>query len=107
MNRNASSFRDRDGFVFEQDGRIRRQVGESYLPTYRRLKDSGFFAELWKKGWLIGHRELPPDPLGADELRLEPEQLPVITYPYEWSFGQLKDAALLTLQLQKSALAAG
>ena len=30
-----------------------------------------------------------------------------ISYPYEWSFGQLKDAALLTLELQERALAKG
>jgi ribosomal protein L11 methylase PrmA len=30
-----------------------------------------------------------------------------ISYPYEWSFGQLRDAALLTLELQERALARG
>jgi hypothetical protein len=30
-----------------------------------------------------------------------------VSYPYEWAFGQLKDAALLTLELQERALARG
>jgi ribosomal protein L11 methylase PrmA len=30
-----------------------------------------------------------------------------ISYPYEWSFGQLKDAALMTLELQERALSRG
>ena len=38
---------------------------------------------------------------------LEPERVPFISYPYEWSFGQLRDAALLTLDLQERALARG
>ena len=33
--------------------------------------------------------------------------MPFISYPYEWSFGQLKDAALATLSIQKRALKAG
>jgi hypothetical protein len=38
---------------------------------------------------------------------LEPEVIPFISYPYEWSFNQLKDAALVTLQIQKMALKYG
>ena len=35
---------------------------------------------------------------------IEPAQLPFVTYPYEWSFSQLKDAALLTLRVHLAAL---
>jgi hypothetical protein len=38
---------------------------------------------------------------------LQPRRLDFISYPYEWSFSQLKDAALLTLELQSRALDAG
>ena len=38
---------------------------------------------------------------------LRPERLPFISYPYEWSFGQLQDAAALTLQIQERALRKG
>ena len=38
---------------------------------------------------------------------LRPRRLDFISYPYEWSFSQLKDAALLTLELQSRALDAG
>ncbi len=38
---------------------------------------------------------------------LRPRELPLISYPYEWCFGQLREAALLTLELQRRALAAG
>ena len=38
---------------------------------------------------------------------LKPENVPFISYPYEWCFSQLKAAALLTLELQRRALARG
>ena len=34
-------------------------------------------------------------------------RVPFISYPYEWSFGALKDAALATLSIQKRALKSG
>jgi len=52
-----------------------------------------------------------PSVLGtASELRwldnqiIKPERVPFITYPYEWCFGELKDAALATLRIQKLAM---
>jgi hypothetical protein len=38
---------------------------------------------------------------------IRPERVPFVSYPFEWSFGQLKDAALLTLRLQKTAMQRG
>jgi hypothetical protein len=38
---------------------------------------------------------------------LRPREIDFIAYPYAWSFGQLKDAALLTLEIQSEALKAG
>jgi ribosomal protein L11 methylase PrmA len=38
---------------------------------------------------------------------LYPRKIPFISYPYEWSFQQLKDAALATLSIQKRALKYG
>jgi hypothetical protein len=35
---------------------------------------------------------------------IQPERVPFISYPYEWSFSQLKDAALATLAIQKRAM---
>ena len=38
---------------------------------------------------------------------LQPEPVRFISYPYEWCFGQLRDAALLTLEIQERALVRG
>jgi ribosomal protein L11 methylase PrmA len=38
---------------------------------------------------------------------IRPERVDFMSYPYEWCFSQLKDAALLTLRLQRTAMAHG
>jgi ribosomal protein L11 methylase PrmA len=97
-----ASFRDPSGFVFRRDGEVLRQVNPAYREHFDRLLGSGLYAALVKDRLLLPHEELPA-PAGAYKL-LRPEQVPFISYPYEWSFGQLKDAALLTLELQMRAL---
>ena len=44
-----------------------------------------------------------PDDVDAYKI-LQPQRIPFISYPYEWSFSQLKDAALATLEIQLRAL---
>jgi hypothetical protein len=107
MQRLGASFRDRDGFVFAHDNTFYRRIAPSYAATYAKLKQCGFYARMQANGWLIPHREVSPGRNGWDDLVLEPEQLPLITHPFEWSFSQLQDAALLTLQIQRAALAEG
>lgn len=71
---------------------------------------SGFWRSAVDAGLLLGHEEVDPRSLpveGEPYKVLRPEPIPFIAYPYEWSFGQLKDAALLTLELQKRALESG
>ena len=100
-----ASFRDPSGFVFRRDGEVLRQVNPVYREHFERLTGSGLYAALAKDRLLLPHEELPA-PAGAYKL-LRPEPVPFISYPYEWSFGQLKDAALLTLDVQMRALAHG
>jgi len=101
----GASFRDPSGFLFSEAGRLLRQVNPVYQSNYDRLVDSGLYAELVKNGLLIPHREVdhPGFTPGAYKV-LEPEIIDFISYPYEWGFSQLKEAALLTLQIQKLAL---
>ena len=102
----SASFRDPSGFLFTRDGVLYRQVNQVYADDYTRLMDSGLYAKLVKTGLLVPHTEsdvLPVDKKLAFKV-LRPEYVPFISYPYEWSFGQLKDAALVTLSIQKRAL---
>lgn len=41
------------------------------------------------------------------DLFILPRQIPVITYPYEWSFTMWQDAALLTLHIAKESIESG
>ena len=101
-----SSFRDPSGFLFEKNGELYRQVTTKYEKQYERLSQSGLYDKLTKQKHLISHQEVDKaGSLRADTYRiLKPELIPFISYPYEWTFGQLKDAALLTLSIQKQAL---
>ncbi len=105
----GASFRDPSGFLFFRDDVLFRQVNQVYAGNYTRLMESGLYGKLVKAGLLVPHTESNTRP--ADEKRsfkiICPERLPFISYPYEWSFGQLKDAALATLSIQKRALKLG
>ncbi len=101
-----ASYRDPSGFIFRADGLYYRQVNRSYHADYEWLFHSGLYKTLTEKGLLISHREIEEDLTGHPERYkvLLPEQLPFISYPDEWSPSQLKDAALLTLQILRISL---
>jgi hypothetical protein len=77
-----------------------------YRDDYDLLMRSGLYQKLLDKGLIIPHREV--DAYGVHPRNcyrvIQPEVVPFISYPYEWSFGQLKAAALATLTIQKIAL---
>src|SRR5512138_1154052 len=108
----TASFRDPSGFLFSRDGVLYRQINRKYEQEYTRLMESGLYDKLVKAGLLIPHVEADQAPAekdaggGAYKI-LQPECVPFISYPYEWSFGQLKDAALATLSIQRRALKQG
>ena len=108
MQQEFSSFRDPSGMIYRQDGRVRRLINQCYRPQYERLMQSGLYQRLVKAGLLVPHVELPELPPNCDARTaykaIEPAQVPMISYPYEWSFGQLKDAALVTLRAHRMAL---
>ena len=105
--RDSASFRDPSGYVYSENGEIFRRINPAYLPSYRKLIGSGLFRHLVKAAMLIPHKELAGQIPESDGLVIRPQRIPMISYPYEWSFGMLKDAALLTLRIHLTALAYG
>ena len=103
------SFRDPSGFVFTSNGTYYRQVNQVFADEYDACVSSGLYEDLIAGGLLVPHRDVGASFAAAPNARtvIEPERIPFISYPYEWSFGQLKDAALLTLDVQDRALARG
>lgn len=106
--RHPASFRDPSGFIFEVDGILYRHVAPVARESYDALMQSGLYETLLGEGLLVAHEELsdPSDSPGAYKL-LRPQRLPFVSYPYEWCFGQLRDAALTTLRVQSLALEHG
>jgi 2-polyprenyl-3-methyl-5-hydroxy-6-metoxy-1,4-benzoquinol methylase len=104
-----ASFKDPSGFIFKANGKYYRQVNKSYAEDYDLLMSSGLYEKLIQKKLLIPHIEVNENLyLSPDWYKtLLPEQLPFISYPYEWSFDELKDAALLTLRILKIAVKQG
>ena len=101
-----ASFRDPSGFVFNHNSSIYRQINTSYRDEYDYLMNSGCYEYLVGNELLISHTEVDMEsPISGEKYKIiRPELIPFISYPYEWSFSQLKHAALITLKIQKKAL---
>ncbi len=98
------SFRDRAGFVFYKNGEVYRQINRLARTDYDLLIDSGLYKYLVDKKYLISHEEVVLEETNDGYKTIKPELVKNISYPYEWSFSQLKDSALLTIKIQKVAL---
>jgi len=106
----AASFRDPSGFIFRNEsGQLLRQVNLQYEPHYVMLQNSGLYDELIADALLVEHSEVALEHAAAPGAFrvLQPVELPFISYPYEWAFSALQDAALLTLDIQKRAINRG
>jgi hypothetical protein len=105
----SSSFRDPAGFLFTDQDILYRQINPSGFEDYFLLLNSGLYEELISSNFLIPHeeqgkydKESPPD-----KIIIKPEPIAFISYPYEWGFSQIKDAALLTLDIQLASIRKG
>ena len=106
----AGSFRDRNGRVFYNNGNVFRGLSAEALKDWKSLSSKKFLPRLIAEKKLI--HTVQVDDLQEFGLYmknrwagiLKHETIPFISYPYEWSFGMLKDAALLQLELLLAAL---
>lgn len=106
------SFRDPDGQVIQTGGRIFRVMSPGALGRMRRLEDCGLLAGLIEDGLLVPSRFVSAGDAGLDagkfgDTVIEHDRIDPILYPYEFSFGMLRDGALLTLEILKRCLDAG
>jgi ribosomal protein L11 methylase PrmA len=101
--RDPGSFRDPKGHVFSRGEEIFRTVHAGGAAGYERARDNGLIQALQTRGWLIPTEEI--DRVTAHSIGLQAKhvlrhpRLPFISYPYEWSFAALKDAAVLHLEV--------
>lgn len=105
----ASSFRDPSGFVFQKNGILYRQVNKVFKDDFDQFIKSGLYDHFANNNWLVAHEEIAENYSGSDDWykTLKPQRIPFISYPYEWSFDMIKDAALLVLQMAREAMRFG
>ncbi|MFC4147813.1 methyltransferase [Micromonospora mangrovi] len=99
------SFRDPGNRVFHRGTEVLRGLDERSAGDWRTLAASDFFRALLADGRVCATEEIAATPPWSAVLRHE--RIPFVSHPYEWSFGMLRDAALLHLEILREALAAG
>jgi SAM-dependent methyltransferase len=105
------SFRDPGNRVFTVDGEVYRALDKRNLDAWEALTNSRFFGEQLVRGNVVDTEPAysiptPPEaPPGGWAGVLHHRRIPIVSYPYEWTFSMLRDAALLQLDLLEAALA--
>lgn len=110
IEREYSSFRDPIAGVFYYGDEVYRHVDEVNFGFYQNLLKEDFFRNLMDNGSIVktetadfsGETEIA-DEYGAGGF-FRHQKIPFISYPFEWSFLMLKEAAKFTLELQKTLL---
>ena len=104
------SFRDPESRVFYAGEGVYRALSEEGLTDFKALRETKLFERFTGDGRLVA-TELLEGTDAADGLLakgsagvLRHERIPFVSYPYEWPFSMLKDAALLQLDLNLAAL---
>ena len=107
------SFRDRTSRVLIHNDQVFRVLDHNALQEWRNVSEKDFYKKSVEGNHIINSEERELSEFNISnrlthkwEALLEHDRIPFISYPYEWSFEMLKDAALLHLDLLSQALAA-
>ena len=103
------SFRDPSTRVFYAEGRVFRGLDTTAAQNWAKLSETAFFPLLLAEGKVVATKAVEPSavpgtPPGDFAVVLEHELIPFVSYPYEWTFEMLRDAALLHLEILLAAL---
>jgi hypothetical protein len=109
MIKEPSSFRDPDSILEFDSEFYYRKMSINYLPHYLHFKSSGLKDKLVNEGYILPFEEIIDESpnIGFTNQVLKTEKIPFISYPYEWSFSQLRAAAIKTLKINLIALEYG
>lgn len=100
----SGSFRDPSGQIFTAGQRVFRKISTHGKEAYEAVRACNITTELEKEGMLIESKEVTDFDLPSSYKILEHPRIPFISYPYEWSFEQLRNAALLHISLHLKCL---
>ena len=103
------SFRDPLSRVVVDECGVMRVVRGRGVDDLAALQTAPFFAIALRERQVVGTRNIDvPATFRADwQAAVEHDRIPVISYPYEWTFSMLQDAALQQLALTRAALTDG
>jgi len=101
MKRPSNSLYDPSGFVYQNQGRVFRVILRQAEKDWQHFVKSGLFLKLQEKKYLQPSEILPLQNCDYKEAVafIEHKKIPCISYPYEWSFSMLRDAALFHLDV--------
>lgn len=103
IKRDPASFRDPAAKVYASADVVYREIYPAYFKDYDLLM-AKLYKDLVLADLLIPHKLLSRD---ENRIVIAPDRVPFISYPYEWSFETLKEAALTTLRVNRIALDRG
>ena len=109
MSANSGSFRDPSGHVFSKKGCIYRSIFTPGVKDFEAARDAGIYDKLIESGLLLPHEEVDIGDLTPEGTIycLTHPRLPMISYPWEWPFSMLKEAALLHLDAMEMLVPQG
>ena len=110
-----ASFRDAANAVFYRGGEVFRGLDERAAADFEALSATDFFPRLVAEGKVIETQRVDQPDGGAAghadgrpwKMVLRHERIPFVSYPYEWTFSMLADAAELHLEILLDAIAEG
>jgi SAM-dependent methyltransferase len=103
------SFRDRSGRIFLQNGDVYRALSPQGLRDWEAVCELPFLQRAMSSGQVV--RTIPAPAMyelaaqAGFAAAVHHERMPVVSWPYEWSFSMLRAAAVLQLELMEAALA--
>jgi hypothetical protein len=109
LHNEPASFRDPATRIFYVDRRVLRGLDATAADDWAQLSATRFFPKAMETGeavrtTTVAPADLPPEVAGTYTTVIEHERIPYISYPYEWTFAMLRDAAIVHLELLLAAL---
>lgn len=109
VQREPASFRDPATRIFYVGHRVLRGLDATAAADWEQLCGTTFFPTAMEAGTVVRTTtvepaELPPEVASRYAAVIEHERVPFISYPYEWTFAMLRDAAIVHLELLLAAL---
>lgn len=101
------SFRDPSSRVYLADDAVWRGLDAEALGDFETLAGTAFFPKAMAEGRIVATERAAEVPEGLGDAWagvLRHERIPAVSYPYEWPFEMLRDAARLHLDLVAEAL---